>query len=119
MKKNLYISLGILGLTLIGYSLFQAWNGYTPKFGSLPPIINEGYTLWQGLVAGGMALVALVLIYLRNKLAVIPALLAVGMAVFAMLAPEKEGFEPMQGIYFAIAGGVVQAIGALLTPKKV
>ena len=118
MKKNLHLILGIIGLGLVGYSMVAAWNGFTPKFGSLPPVENPGLEHWQGLVAGGMSLVAAVLIFMKNKLAVVPAVIVIGMALFVMLVPEKDLYKPMIGIWLAIGGGALQAVGALLAPKK-
>lgn len=118
MKKNLHLILGIIGLGLVGYSLVAAWNGFTPQYGSMPPITKAGSSLWQGLVAGGLAVVAIALIFMRNRLAVVPGVLVIGMALYVMLAPEKDSYEPMIGIYLAMAGGALLALGGLMAGSK-
>ena len=121
MKKNLHLIIGLLGAGLVIYSLFAAWNGYTPKFGSFPPKLNMGLGFWQGIVAAVGAGLGLVLILMKNKLAVVGGVVAVGMALFVLFVPPTTGtitFEPMIGMWLAIGGGILVTIGGLLVPKK-
>lgn len=118
MKKYLYLVLGILGAGLAIYSLFMGWDGFKPKLGALPPVENLGSEHWQGLVAGGSAAVGLVLLFLRNKLAMAAGGLTALMALLAYLMPASERYEPMKGVWFAIGGGVLIILAGLLAPKK-
>ncbi|HHG86137.1 MAG TPA: hypothetical protein ENJ82_15415 [Bacteroidetes bacterium] len=118
MKKNFHLVIGLLGAGLVIYSLFAAWNGYTPSSGSFPPKINMGLGFWQGIVAAVAAGLGLVLLVMKSKLAVVTGLIAVGMALFVYFSPEKEMYEPMIGLWLAIGGGALVAIAGLLTPSK-
>lgn len=118
MKKNLHLIVGLLGAGLVIYSLFAAWNGYTPKFGSFPPKLNMGTGFWQAIVAAAGAGLGLVLLVMKNKLAVVGGIVAVAMALFVYFVPGNDKWEPMIGIWLALAGGALISVAALLIPSK-
>jgi hypothetical protein len=118
MKKNIHLILGIIGLGLVAYSLMEAWTAKVPTWGAYPPTEQPGYTHWQGLMAGGLAVVAVALIFMRNRLAVMPAILVVGMALYVMFAPKGAAIQIQFGIYIAMAGGALLALGGLFAGRK-
>ncbi|HEX2901381.1 MAG TPA: hypothetical protein VHS96_16825, partial [Bacteroidia bacterium] len=120
MKKYLYIVLGLLGAGLVGYSVTQGWVGLDLPIAGIT-IKEPGYKFIQGIIAGIGGLLALVLLFVKPKFAVVPALAAVGAALWIHFAPpiiEDQAYEPQKAIFFAVAGGVLLALAGLVAPKK-
>jgi hypothetical protein len=64
---------------------------------------------------------AFILLFIKPKIAIVPALLASGAALWIYLVPpviEEQAYEPQKAIFFAIAGGVALALAGLIAPKK-
>ena len=124
MKKILPIVLGLVGLALIGYSITEGWASFTQssQFGMGVPIApTKGYELWQGIAAIVLGVAGFALIFVKPKLAAIPALLAAAAAFMVKMSPPllvDEPMDPQKAIYFAVAGGVLIAVAGLIAPKR-
>ncbi len=120
MKKYLHIVLGLIGAGLVGYSVSQGWAGLDLPIAGIT-IKEPGYKFMQGMIAAGAAALAFILLFVKPKIAVVPALLASGAALWIYLVPpviEEQAYEPQKAIFFAIAGGVALALAGLIAPKK-
>lgn len=123
MKKYLAIFLGLAGTGLIGYSVTRGWAGWTQstQFGQGISILNPGFDYWQGIAAAILAALAFILLFVKPKVAIAPALLAAGVSLWAYLIPptfEGTQYEPTKAIFIAVAGGVILALAGLIAPKK-
>lgn len=120
MKKVLYIILGLIGAGLIGYSVSQGWAGITFPIAGIT-ITEPGYKFLQGMLAGGFGVVGFILLFIKPKIATVPALLAAAASLWIYLSPpvvEGQQYEPQKAIFMAIAGGVILAMAGLVAPKK-
>jgi hypothetical protein len=121
MKKYFYVVLGLLGAGLIGYSVSQGWAGLELPIAGIT-IKEEGYKFTQGLITAISGVLALLLLFIRPKIAILPALVAIGAAVWIYMSPpviEGQAYEPQKIIFAAVAGGVLLALAGLVAPKKV
>ena len=120
MKKYLYIILGLIGAGLIGYSVTQGWAGLELPIAGIT-IKEPGLKFMQGIITAVCGGLAFVLLFVRPKIAVVPGLLAAGVALWLYLSPpviEEMQYEPQKAIFMAVAGGVVLALAGLVAPKK-
>jgi hypothetical protein len=118
MKKILPYAFGVIGLALVGYSLISPWTSWTQKFGAGISVITLGHEYWQGLVAGGLGLVALILLFVKPKFSILAGLAGAGVAMMVYISPPVEEQEPTKAIFFAAGGLILIGLGGLLAPSK-
>jgi hypothetical protein len=120
MKKYLFIILGLIGAGMIGYSVMQGWAGLDLPIAGIT-IKEPGHHFIQGLLTAGAGFLALILLFIRPKIAIAPAILAAATALWLYLSPpiiEGQTYEPQKMIFVAVAGAVVLALAGLIAPKK-
>jgi|GEM_PF-7051283 len=111
--------IGIIGaLGIIGSTLVEWATSIKIKFGEVMPENIGGIELIQGQIAAGAAVLALVLLFFKPKLALVPALIALGMAVWFFIEINGTEIEPQIGLWLAIGGSVLVALGGMMTAGK-
>ena len=124
MRNILFILFGVIGIGLVLYSIASGWISWAQgnQFGmsiETDPIV--GYKYWQGIAAGIAAIVAAGLLFVKPKIAILPALAASAFALQFKLTPpiaEIGEFKPLFAVTLAIIGGAVLAVAGLVAPSK-
>lgn len=122
MKKYFYLILAILGIALVGYSVMNGWATFYMKFAdakSDPPIM--GYEFMLGILTGVFGAVSIGVLFIKPKIAIVPALLAIGCAAYFYMKPpmiEEIQYDPEKMVIAAMVGGLFLALAGLVAPKK-
>lgn len=111
--------IGILGSLGIGASLLLKWSSLVfKKFGESSEKQVGGIELLQGQIAAGLAFVALVLLFVKPKLAIIPALGAIGMAGWYYVDIMDTPYKPGIGLWVVMGCGVLVALASFMIKPK-
>jgi len=112
--------IGIIGALGVGVSTLLDWGKLVfirgeevsiKKFGGIDEL--------QGQIAIGAAVLALVLLFVKPKLAIIPALISIGASVWYYIV-ELSGTpkKPGMGLWIAIGCAVLVAVGGYMIPAR-
>jgi hypothetical protein len=121
MKKFLYIILAILGAGLVGYSVSQGWATFDLPMAGIKSHPIVGYDFLLGILTGVFGALGLVVLFIKPKIAIVPALLCAGAAAWFYLNPpmiEEIQYSAEKIVIGAIVGGVLLALAGLAAPKK-
>jgi hypothetical protein len=124
MKKFIPILLGLAGLGLAIYSLTKNWAGWTQssQYGQGFTFGSIGAEMWQGLAAAWAIVLGFALLFGKPKLAIIPGMIGVGLALLVQFSPPVvQGIQwnPQWGLFFAVAGGALVAVAGIMKPSHV
>jgi hypothetical protein len=121
MKKYFYLVIAILGVGLVGYSVTQGWATFEMPMAGIKSHPMMGYKFIQGILAAVFAAAALGLLFFKPKIAIVPALLVIGMAAWFYTNPpilEDIQYNPEKIVIGAMLGGLLLAVSGLIAPKK-
>lgn len=121
MKKYFYVVLAVLGAGLLGYSVTQGWASFELPMAGIKSHPEVGLKFLQGILAVILAVVGLVVLFVKPKISIIPSALAAASAAWFYLNPpiiDEIQYSAEKMVIGAIVGGVLLALAGLVAPKK-
>lgn len=113
--------IGIIGSLAVAVSALLPWGMLVfKKFDEETTKQVGGIELLQGQIGLGLGVVALILFFVRPKLALFAGILAIGAGVWYYVADiMPTPYKPAFGVWIAIIGGLLIALGSFMSsPKK-
>lgn len=111
--------IGIIGVLGIAASTFLEWATLSfIRFEEMSVKKIGGIELIQGQIAIAAAGLGLILLFVKPKLAIFPALISLGASVWYFIEINGTPKKPGMGLWVAIGCSLLIAVGGYMVPAK-
>lgn len=112
--------IGILGALGIAASTFLEWSSLTFKKFDVETVKKiGGIEALQGQIAVGAAALALILVFVKPKLAIIPGVVGIAMALWYFFGELTKFHDPGLGLWVCIGCSVLVILASfMIKPKR-